>query len=59
MRLTEKGAALFLKSFAAHRAHLRPFFERALTRKEADALKTGLLRIRDSFKRGTSEGART
>lgn len=59
VRLTEKGAALFQQSFAAHRAHLRPFFERALTRKEADALKTGLLRIRDSFQRGTSEGTRT
>lgn len=58
VRLTGKGEALFRKSFAAHIAHLRPFFERALTRNEADALKTVLLRIRDSFRPGTSDGTR-
>jgi DNA-binding MarR family transcriptional regulator len=49
IRLTEKGEALFQKIFPAHAAFLRPFFERALTQKEADQARTLLLRIRDSF----------
>jgi DNA-binding MarR family transcriptional regulator len=49
IRLTDKGDALFRKTFAAHVAFLRPYFERALSRKEADLLRTILLRIRDSF----------
>ncbi|MEW6245633.1 MAG: MarR family transcriptional regulator [Nitrospirota bacterium] len=49
IRLTDKGDALFRKTFAAHIAFLRPYFERALTRKEADQLCTLLSRIRDSF----------
>ncbi len=49
IRLTDKGDALFRKTFAAHIAFLRPYFERALTRKEADHLCTLLSRIRDSF----------
>lgn len=49
IRLTEKGEALFRKTFAAHIAFLRPRFERAVTKKEADQLRTLLLRIRDSF----------
>ncbi len=48
--LTEKGAALFRKTFAAHAAFLRPYFERALTQKEADQVRALLLRIRDSFR---------
>jgi DNA-binding MarR family transcriptional regulator len=51
IRLTSKGDALFEKTFAAHIAHMRPFFERALSRRDADRLKTDLLRIRDSFQR--------
>lgn len=47
--LTEKGDALFRKSFAAHIAFLRPFFERALTPKEVEQARTLLLRLRDSF----------
>lgn len=49
VRLTEKGDALFRKVFAAHIAHIRPFFERALTQKDVEQMRTLLLRIRDSF----------
>ncbi len=49
IRLTDKGEALFRKTFAAHAAFLRPRFERALTKKEAEQLQTLLLRVRDSF----------
>lgn len=49
VRLTEKGKILFEKTFAAHAAFLRPYFERALTQKDADQARTLLLRIRDSF----------
>lgn len=49
IRLTDKGEALFRKTFAAHIAFLRPRFERAVTKKEADYLRTLLFRIRDSF----------
>ena len=47
--LTDKGNQLFRRTFAAHVAFLRPFFERALTRKDADLLHDLLVRIRDSF----------
>ncbi|HXF91695.1 MAG TPA: MarR family transcriptional regulator [Nitrospiraceae bacterium] len=49
IRLTDKGDALFRKAFAAHIAFLRPYFEQALTQKEADQLCRLLVRIRDSF----------
>jgi len=52
IRLTDKGEALFRKTFAAHAAFLRPYFERALSQKDADAAKTLLGRIRDSFQQG-------
>ena len=48
--LTAKGEALFRKTFAAHMAFLRPFFERALSREEVDQTRTLLLRLRDSFR---------
>jgi DNA-binding MarR family transcriptional regulator len=51
IRLTAKGDALFRKTFVAHASFLRPYFERALTAKEAEALRTLLLRVRDSFKK--------
>ncbi len=51
IRLTSKGEALFRKTFAAHAAFLRPYFERALTRKEADRLRKSLLHLRNSFQR--------
>lgn len=47
--LTEKGDALFRKTFAAHIAFLRPFFERALSPKEVEQTRTLLLRLRDCF----------
>lgn len=47
--LTEKGDALFRKVFAAHIAHIRPFFERALSQKDVEQMRTLLLRVRDSF----------
>ncbi len=47
--LTDKGQALFKKTFAAHADFLRPFFQRALTKHDADHLRTTLFRLRDSF----------
>jgi len=52
IRLTDKGNALFRKTFTSHAAFLRPYFERALSQKDADAAKTLLIRIRDSFLQG-------
>lgn len=49
--LTEKGDALFRKTFASHIAFLRPFFERALSPKEVEQARTLLLRLRDSFQK--------
>ena len=48
--LTVKGDALFRKTFTAHLAFLRPFFERALTPKEVGQARALLLRLRDSFR---------
>ncbi|MGQ0695480.1 MAG: MarR family winged helix-turn-helix transcriptional regulator [Nitrospiraceae bacterium] len=50
--LTEKGNALFRKTFAAHVSFLRPFFERALSPKEVEQARTLLVRLRDSFSKG-------
>jgi len=50
VRLTEKGDTLFRKTFAAHIAFLRPYFQRALSQKDAEALSLLLLRLRDSFR---------
>jgi len=47
--LTDKGNALFKKTFASHIAFLRPYFERALTSDEAEAARFLLIRLRDSF----------
>jgi DNA-binding MarR family transcriptional regulator len=55
IRLTERGEALFRRTFLAHASFLKPFFERALTQKEADLLQTLLLRIRDSFQTAPRE----
>ena len=55
IQLTEKGDAVFRKSFAAHITFLKPFFERALSPQEVDDARRLLLRLRDSFKRGTTE----
>ncbi len=49
IHLTDKGDRLFRKTFVAHIAFLRPYFERALTAAEADQLRTLLLRLRQSF----------
>lgn len=51
IRLTEKGEALFRKTFPAHAAFLRPYFERAFTQKEAEQARALLLRLRDSFQK--------
>lgn len=59
VRLTDRGEALFRKTFAAHAAFLRPYFERALTRKDAETARTLLLRLRDSFhQKGTRSADR-
>ncbi len=47
--LTEKGDRLFRKTFAAHIAFIRPYFERALSTAEAEQLRRLLLRLRQSF----------
>ena len=49
VQLTEKGNALFQKTFAAHIAFIRPYFERALSQKDAETVRALLLRLRDSF----------
>lgn len=49
INLTDKGDQLYRKTFAAHVAFIRPFFERALTRRDAEQLRGLLLRIRRSF----------
>ena len=49
INLTDKGDQLYRKTFAAHVAFIRPFFEQALTRKDAEQLRTLLLRIRREF----------
>jgi DNA-binding MarR family transcriptional regulator len=49
--LTVKGDALFRKTFAAHLAFLRPFFERALSPEEVNQARALLLRLRDSFQK--------
>lgn len=51
INLTGKGDRLFRKTFAAHIDFIRPFFDRALTPKDADQLRDLLARIRDSFER--------
>ncbi len=58
IRLTDKGEALFQKTFAAHATFLKPYFARALTPKEAEQGRAILLRIRDSFQ-GRETGAQT
>ena len=49
--LTKRGEALFRKTFAAHIAFLRPFFERALNADEVEQARMLLLRLRDSFEK--------
>lgn len=47
--LTAKGDALFRKTFSAHIAFIRPFFERALSPDDVEHARALLLRLRDSF----------
>ncbi|MBI4000656.1 MAG: MarR family transcriptional regulator [Nitrospira defluvii] len=47
--LTDKGDRLFRKTFAAHIAFIRPYFERALSTAEAEQLRRLLIRLRQSF----------
>ncbi len=54
VQLTEKGNGVFQKAFAAHIAFLKPFFEQALSTKEVEDACRLLLRIRDSFNRGSA-----
>lgn len=51
IRLTDKGQAVFEKTFSAHAAFLRPFFEQALSAREVELARGYLLRLRDSFQR--------
>jgi DNA-binding MarR family transcriptional regulator len=51
IRLTEKGKILYEKTFPAHAAFLRPFFEHALSPKDVELARNCLLRLRDSFQR--------
>jgi len=52
--LTDKGNALFRKAFASHIAFLRPYFERALSSKDAETARDLLTRLRDSFEQEIS-----
>lgn len=59
VRLTSKGEELFRKVFPAQIAHLKPFFERALTVEEMMVMRRLLIRLRDSFQKTDSiAGAR-
>jgi DNA-binding MarR family transcriptional regulator len=58
IRLTARGDAVFRKTFPRHLAHIRPFFERALTRRRAASLSRDLLRLRDSFRGVAPRGRR-
>lgn len=49
VRLTDKGDALFRRTYGAHITYLRPFFERALSKHQAGQAAELLARIRDSF----------
>lgn len=49
VRLTTKGDALFRETFPAQIAHLRPYFERALTPREMTTLGRLLLKLKASF----------
>lgn len=55
VRLTDKGTAVFRKSFAAHIAFLRPFFQQAMSEKEIEQTCMLLLRLRDSFNRPVAD----
>lgn len=50
IRLTPKGDKMFRDTFAAHIAFIKPFFERALSRKDVDVACAMLIRLRDSFR---------
>ena len=54
VQLTEKGDGVFRKTYTAHIAFLKPYFEQALTQKEVEEARRLLLRLRDSFKRGSA-----
>ncbi|EQD56161.1 transcriptional regulator, MarR family [mine drainage metagenome] len=56
IRLTEKGEAVFKKTFHAQIDHLDPFFERALTAEEVEQLRALLLKISDVFSRKGPDG---
>jgi hypothetical protein len=57
--LTAKGDALFRKTFTAHVAFLRPFFEQALTVQEVEQVCLSLRRLRDSFQKEIEMDVRT
>jgi len=48
VRLTKKGKAMHKKCFVAQANFVRPYFERALSKKEIPVLQNMLIRLRDS-----------
>jgi len=48
IRLTKKGEAMYQKCFPAQADFMRPYFERALTKKDIDTLQDLLVRLRNS-----------
>ena len=48
IRLTKKGEAIHRKSFPDQASFMRPYFERALTKKEINVLQDMLIRLRNS-----------
>ena len=58
IRLTQKGDKMFRETVAAHIDFIKPFFERALSRKEVDVACMLLLRLRDSFREEAQASAK-
>ncbi len=52
VRLTKKGEGLHRKCFVAQANFVRPYFERALSKKEIPVLQDMLIRLRDSCREG-------
>lgn len=52
VRLTKKGQGLHRKCFVAQANFVRPYFERALSKKEILVLQDMLIRLRDSCREG-------
>ena len=59
VRLTAKGDGVFRRTFPAQIAHLKPYFDRALTSREMKTLGELLLKLKASFDTESGKGDRT